>query len=394
METWSTMYYGPVKEIIGIGAIAEIGTMVAEKNVKKLLLVTDKGLMEAGHPQKAVEYLNREGIESVIYDKVQTDPKDIMVREGLELLKKSDCDGVIAIGGGSSMDVAKGIAAMSRNPGDIMDYTRHTQKRRQWTARRIPLFLIPTTAGTGSEQSPFAVITNTDIERKCNVVNYDFHPDGIILDAELTTTLDQRWTISCGFDTLAHLCDGITVKAEICAPNYFHNIIAYEGIRLCYNSLRQCVYVPNNMKAREDLLIASDFGGMILSAGTGATHGLGNVLSKYYHMPHGETVGVLLPYVMEYNLPACPERFAKMAEAMGCNIMGMTDMEAGRLAVQKVKELIADAGLPKLSHYMKAEELTKAFLEESIDNTCNFTNARDITLDAARRIFEQALLAE
>ena len=318
-------------------------------------------------------------------------PKDTMVREALKLLKEEGCDGVLAVGGGSSMDVAKAVSAMCTNPGDIMEYTRHTKNRRKWTAKRIPLFLAVTTSGTGSEQSPFAVITNTEIGRKCNVVNYDFHPDGIILDAELTATLDQRWTVSCGFDALAHLCDGITVKDEICAPNHFHNIITYEGIRLCYNSLRQCVYVPNNLKAREDLLIASDFGGMVLSAGTGATHGLGNILSKYYHIPHGETVGILLPYVMEYNLPACPDRFAKMAESMGADISGMTDMEAGRKAVQKVKELIAETELPLLKEYMKQEELTDAFIEESIDNTCNFTNARDITVKAARMIFENAL---
>ena len=391
METWSTMYYGPIKEIIGTGALAAIGEMVAEKGVKKVLLITDRGVMEAGHPQKAIEYLTKEGIDSVVYDKIQTDPLDTMVREALKLLKEEACDGVLAVGGGSSMDVAKAVSAMFTNPGDIMDYTRHTSKRRKWTANRIPLFLVTTTSGTGSEQSPFAVITNTELNRKCNVVNYDFHPDGIILYAKLTVTLNKKWTISCGFDALAHLCDGITVKAEICAPNKLHDVITYEGIRLCYNALRQCAFVPQNLKAREELLIASDFGGMVLSAGTGATHGLGNVLSKYYHIPHGETVGILLPYVMEYNLPACPDRYAKMAEAMCVDISGMSDMEAGRMAVHKVKELIRETELPMLSDYMKPEDLTDAFIEESIDNTCNFTNARDITLNSAKTIFERAL---
>lgn len=139
-------------------------------------------------------------------------------------------------------------------------------------------------------------------------------------------------------------------------------------------------------------MIASDFGGMVLSAGTGATHGLGNILSKYYHIPHGETVGMLLPYVMEYNLPACPDRFAKMAAAMGVDTTCMSDMAAGQMAVQKVKELIKETGLPRLSDYMKPEELTDAFVEESIDNTCNFTNARDITVESAREIFRQALM--
>lgn len=394
MGTWSTMYYGPSKEIIGAGALAAIGDMIHEKGVKKVLLVTDAGIVEAGHPQRAVKYLEEAGIESVIYDKVETDPKDTVVREALALSKEEQCQGILAIGGGSSMDVAKAVAAMRTNQGDIMDYTRHTKTRRSWTEKRIPLFLVPSTAGTGSEQSPFAIITNTAINRKCNVVNTDFHPDGIILDAEVTATLDQKWTVSCGFDTLAHLCDGITVKAEICAPNPFHDAITYEGIRLCYHSIRQCTFVPNNMKAREALLIASDFGGMVLSAGTGATHGLGNILSKYYHIPHGETVGMLLPYVMEYNLPACPDRFARMAEAMGVNTCGMPEMEAGREAVCKVKELIKETGLPMLSDYMKPEELTDAFVEESIDNTCNFTNARDITIEAARSIFEKALSGE
>lgn len=392
MNNWSTMFLGPVKEIIGIGALAVIGGMAAEKNLKKVLIVTDEGVSKAGHPQRAAEYLKESGIESVLYDKVQTDPTDVMVREGLAVLNDTGCEGVVAVGGGSAMDVAKAVASMKTNPGDIMEYTRHTKVRRQWTSRRIPLFMVVSTSGTGSEQSPFAIITNTEIKRKCNICNYDFHPDGIILDAEVTATLDRKWTVSCGFDVLAHLCDGITVKDEICAPNVFHDALTYKAIDLCYHSLRQCSTVPGNLKAREELLIASDLAGITLSEGTGATHGLGNILSKYYHIPHGETVGILLPYVMEYNLPACPDRFAKMAAAMGADISGMTDMEAGHMAVQKVKDLIKDVELPGLSDYMTEQDLTEEFVTESLDNTCNYTNARDITAASARKIFRDALM--
>lgn len=394
MRRWSDMYFGPIREVIGAGALSVIGEMAAEKKLKKVLIVTDDGVMAAGHPQRAAAALESSGVASVIYDQVRTDPKDTMVREGLGILRREACDGVVAVGGGSSMDVAKAIASMSTNPGDIMDYTRHTQTRRAWTARRLPLFLIVSTAGTGSEQSPYAIITNTKINRKCNVSNPDFHPDGIILDAEVTATLDRKWTVSCGFDTLAHLCDGITVKAEVAAPNAFHEAIVYPAIRLCYRSIGRCAAIPDNLEAREDLLVASDLAGMVLSAGTGATHGLGNILSKYYHIPHGETVGMLLPYVMEYNLPACPDRFAKMAEAMGADITGLTELEAARLAVDMVKELIEVSGLPRLGDYMKEEDLTEAFLTESLDNTCNYTNAREITLEAARTIFTRALRAE
>lgn len=394
MNKWSTMYFGPIKEVIGFGAIDAIGEMAAEKKLTKVLLVTDDGVMAAGHPQRAAQSLENRGIETVIFDEVRTDPLDTMVRDGLALLNREECDGVVAVGGGSSMDVAKAIAAMKTNPGDIMDYTRHTQTRRAWTARRIPLFLIVSTAGTGSEQSPYAIITNTAIHRKCNVSNPDFHPDGIILDAEVTATLDRKWTVSCGFDTLAHLCDGISVKAEVEAPNAFHEAIVYPAIGMCYRSIARCAAIPENLKAREDLLVASDLAGMVLSAGTGATHGLGNILSKYYHIPHGETVGMLLPYVMEYNLPACPDRFARMAEAMGADITGLSEMEAARRSVELVKELIEVSGLPHLGDYMKEEELTEEFLTESLDNTCNFTNAREVTLEAAKSIFTKALRAE
>lgn len=387
---WSVMQIGKTKEIIGAGAVEAIGEEVAARGLKKLLIVTDDGVREAGHADTVLKNLKENGIEAIIYDGVRTDPLDEMVREGLLILKKEECDGVVAVGGGSSMDTAKCISAMKNNEGDIMEYTRHCEVRRKWKNDRLPLFLIVTTSGTGSQQSPYAVITNTKINRKCNVTSDLFYPDLIILDPELTYTLNQKWTANCGFDTLAHAVEAYTVKQEVCVPNEYYDTISLKAIEMVMKSLRQAYGIPENYEARKNMLVASDLAGLALSAGTGASHGLANMLSKYYHVPHGESVGMLLPYIMEYNMIACPERFRKIAEVMGVDVKGMTDMEAGMAGVEQVKQLIKDVNLPYVCDYIPDEKEIYNFLEESLPNTCNYTNARDITYDAAEWIFTAA----
>lgn len=391
---WSVMQIGKMKEIIGEGAAEALGEEIAARGVKKALIVTDDGVVAAGHVARISENLKAHGVDNVIYDGVRTDPLDEMVREGLKLLNEQGCDGVLAVGGGSSMDTAKAISAMKYNEGDIMEYTRHTEVRRGWKAGRLPLFFAVTTAGTGSQQSPYAVITNTKINRKCNVTSDLFYPDLIILDATLTYTLNQKWTASCGFDTLAHAIDGYTVKQLICVPNDYYDTLALKAIELTGKSLRQAYAIPQNYEARKDMLVASDLAGLMLSAGTGATHGLANMLSKYYHVPHGESVGMLLPYVMEYNMIASPERFRKVAEALGIDTAGMTDMEAGHAAVDEVKQLIRDVHLPYVCDYIKEEKEIYNFLEESLPNTCNYANAREINYEAAEWIFVSAFRKE
>lgn len=391
---WSVMQIGKIKEIIGAGAAEALGEEISARGVKKVLIVTDDGVAAAGHTDKIAANLKEHGVDSVIYDGVRTDPLDEMVRAGLKILLDENCDGVVAVGGGSSMDTAKCISAMKYNEGDIMEYTRHSEVRRTWTAGRLPLFFAVTTSGTGSQQSPFAVITNTKINRKCNVTSDLFYPDLIVLDPTLTYTLNQKWTASCGFDTLAHAIDGYTVKKLICVPNDYYDTLALKAIELTGKSLRQAYAIPQNYEARKNMLVASDLAGLILSAGTGASHGLANMLSKYYHVPHGESVGMLLPYIMQYNMIASPERFRKVAEALGVDTSGMTDMEAGQAGVDEVKKLIRDVNLPYVCDYIKEEKEIYNFLEESLPNTYNYTNAREITYEAAEWIFVSAFRKE
>ena len=309
--------YGGIKTVQGAYAVKELGSEVKRLKGNKVLLVTDQGICAAGQIAKAEESLKKAGIDWIIYDKIQTDPKDIMVEEALELIRTEKCNLVVGFGGGSSMDVAKSASVMMTNEGHIMEYTRINPNRKSFQNRRIPLILVPTTSGTGSEFSPFAVITNTAINRKSNVTCEYFYPDTVILDPDLAVTMTKQMTVSSGFDALAHTMDGVTAKANIENPNPYVDLLGYESMRRVYGSLQEAVEHPENIEARWNVMLGANMAGAILSSGTGATHGLANMLSKYYHVPHGESVGMLLPYVMEYNIPACPERFAKMAEMLG-----------------------------------------------------------------------------
>lgn len=386
----NTFNYGAIHTVQGYQAVKNLGEEVKRLHMTKALIVTDEGIKNAGQLAKAEAALQQSGIEYVVYDKIKTDPLDTMVCEALEIIKEEKCDIVIGFGGGSSMDVAKSSSLMMTNEGHIMEYTRINPNRRSFKNRRIPLILVPTTSGTGSEFSPFAVITNTKINRKSNVTSEYFYADTVILDPDLATTLSKQMTVSSGFDALAHAMDGITVKENLLNPNIYVEMLGLKSMELVFGKLRTAVAFPESIEARWQVMIGANMAGAILSSGTGATHGLANMLSKYYHVPHGESVGMLLPYVMEYNLPACPEVFAKMAEAIGVKKQGMSDMEAGKAVIEAVKELAEDVKLPGVADYIKDEKEIYDFLEESIDNSCNYANAREIDLKAAEQIFISA----
>ena len=381
--------YGNIRIIHGVNSLEALGEEVAG-TCRKVLIITDEGVRKAGHVERVEQLLKEFHISTVIYDRIQTDPLDTMVEEALLLLQEHVCDLVIGLGGGSSMDVAKCVSVMKNNDGHIMEYTRINPNRRSFSEKRMPLLLIPTTSGTGSELSPFAVITNTAINRKSNVTSDKFLPDVVIMDPKLVTTLDQKWTVSTAFDALTHAIDGYTVKEVVLHENPFVDCFALKSIALLSKSMRTAYACKEDIDARYNVMMGSHFAGAILSAGTGASHGLANMLSKYYHVPHGESVGILLPYVMEYNLMACPQRFADIAKALGLPCVGMTALEAGRAAIAEVKQIAKDMNLPTLADYIKDASEIENFLEESLDNSCNYANVREITRDAAAFIFLSA----
>ena len=322
--------YGSIRMVQGAYMVKELGNEVKRLKKSRALIVTDRGIVEAGQAAKAEASLKEAGISYVVYDKIKTDPLDTMVEEALAMMRSESCDIVIGFGGGSSMDVAKCTSLMMTNEGHIMEYTRINPNRRSFQNRRLPLILVPTTSGTGSEFSPFAVITNTAINRKSSVASEYFYPDAVILDPDLAVTLSRQMTLSSGFDALAHTMDGCTTKENILNPNPYVELLAYESMKLVFQNLRTAAALPESLDARWKVMLGANMAGATLSAGTGATHGLANMLSKYYHVPHGESVGMLLPYVMEYNIPCCPEKYARMAEAIGVRKDGMTDLEAAQ----------------------------------------------------------------
>lgn len=383
---------GNLTSIIGKGAMEVLGEEAKKLGAKKVLIVTDKGIEKAEHVERAIGILEKEQISYVVYDEVETDPKDTMVEAALTLLNESEADVVIGLGGGSSMDVAKCASLMKTNEGHLMEYSRINPNRRKFVNNRIPLILVPTTSGTGSEVSPYAVVTNTAINRKSNITSNFFLPDVAIVDPTLVYTLNQKWTVSTAFDALTHAIEAYTVKDTVLYGDMIADMLSLKSIELLSKGIRQAYANGYNYEARYNVAMGSHLAGIAMSAGigVGAAHGLANMLSKYYHVPHGESVGILLPYKMEYDLIACPERFAEIAKVMRVYKEGMTDIEAGKAAVQAVKDIANDVKLPKLSDYIKDRNEILGFIEESLENSCNYVNIREITYEAAEQIYMKA----
>lgn len=389
---YSISTLGTLTSIIGKNAINVIGDEVKKLGGTRILVVTDKGIEEAGHVDTVKKLLEELSLPVFVYDKVVTDPKDTMVEEALKIINEENVDLVIGLGGGSSMDTAKSASLMKTNEGKLMEYSRINPNKRVFKNNRLPLILVPTTSGTGSEVSPYAVITNTEINRKSNITSKFFLPDVAIIDPMLTCTLNQKWTVSTAFDALTHAIEAYTVRDAVLYGNPAGDSIALKAIELLNQGIRPAYANGDNYEARYQVAVGSHLGGLAMSSGVGvgAAHGLANILSKYYHVPHGESVGILLPYKMEYDLIACPKRFADIAKVMNVYREGMTDMEAGKAAIQAVKDLANDVKLPKLSDYIKDKSEIEGFLEESLNNSCNFVNVREITYEASKQIFMNA----
>lgn len=383
---------GATNVIYGVGCLKDITKAIDQLNGRKLFVVSDRGIERAGLLEKLME--NLKGYETVVYNELDSEPLDYIVDNGVEKYKEEKCDVIIGFGGGSSMDTAKCISLLSTNGGKIMEYHHSCKEQRFFTVPREKLILVPTSSGTGSEMSTAAVVTNTALHRKCSFGGPLFHPDYSIVDPLMTVSLPTEVTRNSAMDALGHAVESITSKQSASEPNPLMEALALKAISLVARNVRQAYAQPNNIEARANVMYGADIAGLCLGGGSGPTHSLSNILSKYHNAPHGLGIGVLLPYCMEYNLMALPETFRKIAVAIGVNVEGMTDMEAGRAGIRELKEIIKDIQLPKLCEIMESENEIEEYAWENVENICSYNNVRKIDLAAAKEIFYNAYKGE
>lgn len=341
----------PTKIISGIGSTAEIIKELNDLHAKKVLLITDPGLVQAGVAQQVVEMLKQAAVEVEIFDAVEPDPSIQVATKAAEMAKNVKANVLIALGGGSAIDTAKSAALLVTNGGYLKDYAGVNKVVKPI----LPLIAVPTTAGTGSEVTIFAVMSDPEKQEKFTISSALIAPAVAVLDPLLTLKLPPSVTAFTGMDALTHAIEAFT--SSIAQPAT--DALALSAIKLILKHLPVAVGRGDNIKARDGMLQASLLAGIAFNnAFLGLAHAIASPLGGHFHVPHGLANAVMLPYVMEYNLPTAVRRYAEIGRALGLQAVGDTPRAVAEKTVAAITQLARDINIPeKLSNIGAKEEL-------------------------------------
>jgi lactaldehyde reductase len=372
-------YFGP-------GARTIIPVEVYRRGFKKALVVTDKELIKFGIAQKVIDVLVEAHIPFEIYDAIKPNPTVTNVKEGVGAFKKSEADFMIAIGGGSSIDTAKAIGIIANNPefSDVVSLEGVADTKQ----RSVPVIAVATTAGTAAEVTINYVITDEINKKKMVCVDPNDIPVLAIVDAELMTSMPKGLTASTGMDALTHAIEGYITKGAWTISDMFE----LKAISLISKHLKNAVEQPGNIEARDGMAVAQYVAGMGFSnVGLGVVHGMAHPLGACYDTPHGVANALLLPYVMEYNMPSAIAKYKDIAVAMGVDVTGMSIEEAAKAAVKAVKDLAVSINIPqKLSAIGVKEEDLERLAISAFNDVCTPGNPRDTSVNEILEIYKQA----
>lgn len=332
-------FFIPSVTLIGIGASKEIPAKIKALGGTKPLLVTDKGVVAAGICKQVTDLLDAAGMPYIIYDETVPNPTDTNVHDGVKIYEKNGCDSLITLGGGSSHDCGKGIGLIVSNGGKIHDYEGVDMASKPL----MPYLAVNTTAGTASEMTRFAVITDTSRHVKMAIADWRITPGIAIDDPVLMAGMPAALTAATGMDALTHAVEAFV--STIATP--MTDACAIEAMKLVFKYLRKAVANGQDLVAREGMCFAQYLAGMAFNnASLGYVHSMAHQLGGLYNLPHGECNALLLPHVEQFNLIAKVEKFAEMAEIMGENTAGMSPRDAAELAIKAIRQLSADVGIP------------------------------------------------
>ena len=340
----------------GKGAIKEIPGLVAAKGFHKAFVASDPDLLKFGVTKKVTDLLDEAGMAYEIYSDIKPNPTIENVKSGVAAYKASGADYMIAIGGGSSMDTAKAIGIIINNP-EFSD-VRSLEGVAPTKHRTVFTIAVPTTAGTAAEATINYVLTDVERKRKFVCVDTNDIPDIAVVDPDMMSTMPKGLTAATGMDALTHAIEGYTTKAAWELPDCLN----LEAIRLISKNLRKAV--QNDPEGREGMALGQYVTGMAFSnVGLGIAHSVAHTLGAVYDTPHGVACAMMLPIVMEYNADVTGEKFKAIAEAMGVDTAGMTQAEYRKAAVDAVRQLSVDVGIPTKLPAIKEEDLD--FLAQS-----------------------------
>jgi alcohol dehydrogenase class IV len=355
------------------GLAKELGQILADMDLKRAFVVADKGVVAAGLLAPVLDGIAT-GAEVVgVFDDVPANSSVQVVTAGTEAVRAAEADVIIAVGGGSPLDTAKGVSLLATFGGAVPDYEGYNVI----PGRLMPLIAVPTTAGTGSEVTSVAVILDEDDGRKISLVSRYLYPDIAVLDPEMTLTLPPRLTAATGMDALSHAIETF-VSTE---NNPFSDSLALAAIDMIATHLRDAVQVGGDLEARGKMLLASAMAGVAFSNSLlGVVHAIAHAIGGKYHIHHGTLNALILPYAMEFNSVVAPERYVRIAWAMGVHAGGRSDKEVIADGVNAVRTLAADCGLPlRLRDVEVPEEALPELAALSIVEPAIFNNPRIAT---------------
>ena len=373
-------YFGP-------GSRQELPAVMKRLNLKKALVVSDKGLIKVGTTKMVTDVLDAAAIPYDIFSEIKPNPTVTNVQQGVEAFKASGADCLIAVGGGSSMDTAKGIGIVSNNPefADVVSLEGVAPTKN----KSVPILALPTTAGTGAEVTINYVIIDEQKQKKMVCVDPNDIPAVAIIDPELMYSLPKGLTAATGMDALTHAIEGYITKGAWALSDMFE----IEAIRMIKANLVTAVEEPTNPKGREGMALAQYVAAQAFSnVGLGLVHGMAHPMGALFDVPHGVANALLLPVIMEFNMPQCIEKYGRIAEAMGVDTTGMSPAEAAQAACDAVKALAIQVGIPQhLTQLGIQEKDIPALAAQAIEDVCTPGNPRDVTEAEIIELYKKVL---
>lgn len=371
--------------VFGNGSLDLVGIYASNLGASKVLVVSDGGVIAAGWTDKVIRRLVEKGLSYALYSDVSPNPRSGEVMAGAEVYKEEGCDLIVAIGGGSPIDCAKGIGIVSTNHKNILEFEGVDMV----PVPGPPLICIPTTGGTSADVSQFAIITDLARLVKVSIISKMIVPDIALIDPTTTVTLPPDLTAATGLDALSHSVEAYVSNAS----SFVTDLFALNSIPLISRNLVSAVKEPQNMTYRNNMMRGSLEAGLAFSnASLGLIHAMTHSLGGLLDLPHGKLNSIVMPHVIRFNYEAVPERYDRIGEALGLNLNGFTGEEKKAMIINEIDRLRKDAGITStLGGLGVKREDIPLLAKNAMRDPCKVTNPRPATLGDVMAIYEEAI---